>query len=301
MGLDLDIRHVQQAQGRREPVLDQPGRQPACSRPARSRSCAPTSAPRPRSRKIRGLQVGHVRFAAEGAEGPARLALPGRRDGGDQVLEGARRGLEAGQGAHVKEAGIILGKQQSGSKSATPGGRPDVYESDDLLKLPFPEDTQKNTMSRCRTPSRSRSRPTTVAREIQRAIEPLYQELLLARRSRTSRSTIGPSGGARCPCDKPTPLSAPGPSRPWRERRRRREAIEGILYISPWIVGFLVFTSGPLLCLALPLAAPSYSIVRDPLFTGLDNYVQLFTARPPLLGRDSADRLLRDRDGRRSV
>ena len=26
---------------------------------------------------------------------------------------------------------------------------------------------------------------------------------------------------------------------------RRREAIEGILYLSPWILGFIVFVAGP--------------------------------------------------------
>src|SRR5438309_47674 len=57
---------------------------------------------------------------------------------------------------------------------------------------------------------------------------------------------------------------------------RRREAIEGVLYISPWIVGFLVFNFGPLLY-SFYLSLTRYSIVRDPIFTGFDNYVQIFT------------------------
>jgi multiple sugar transport system permease protein len=57
---------------------------------------------------------------------------------------------------------------------------------------------------------------------------------------------------------------------------RRREAIEGVLYISPWIVGFLVFNFGPLLY-SLYLSLTKYSIVRDPVFIGLDNYVQIVT------------------------
>ena len=56
---------------------------------------------------------------------------------------------------------------------------------------------------------------------------------------------------------------------------RRREAIEGFLYISPWIVGFLVFNFGPLLY-SFYLSLTRYSIVRDPIFTGIDNYVQIF-------------------------
>jgi multiple sugar transport system permease protein len=57
---------------------------------------------------------------------------------------------------------------------------------------------------------------------------------------------------------------------------RRREAIEGFLYISPWIVGFLVLNFGPLLY-SFYLSLTRYSIVRDPVFTGFDNYVQIFT------------------------
>jgi len=59
-------------------------------------------------------------------------------------------------------------------------------------------------------------------------------------------------------------------------RLRRREAIEGLLYISPWFFGFLVFNFGPLLY-SFYLSLTKYSIVREPIFTGLDNYVQIFT------------------------
>jgi multiple sugar transport system permease protein len=57
---------------------------------------------------------------------------------------------------------------------------------------------------------------------------------------------------------------------------RRREEIEGFLYISPWIVGFLVFTFGPMLY-SLYLSFTRYTIVREPVFNGVDNYVQIFT------------------------
>jgi ABC-type glycerol-3-phosphate transport system substrate-binding protein len=77
-----------------------------------------------------------------------------------------------------KEAGITLGKQ-TGNKSATPGGRPDVYESDDLLKLPFPEDTQKNTMIAMQTAEPFTQPANYRGPEIQRAIKPLYEELIL--------------------------------------------------------------------------------------------------------------------------
>ena len=83
------------------------------------------------------------------------------------------------KGLCSKEAGIILGQQQGGSKSATPGGRPDVYESDDLLKLPFPEDTQKNTMFAMQNAEPFTQPANYRGPEIQRAIDPLYQELIL--------------------------------------------------------------------------------------------------------------------------
>jgi multiple sugar transport system permease protein len=57
---------------------------------------------------------------------------------------------------------------------------------------------------------------------------------------------------------------------------RRREAVEGFLYISPWIVGFLVFNLGPILY-SFFLSLTKYSIVRDPVFIGLQNYVDIFT------------------------
>ena len=57
---------------------------------------------------------------------------------------------------------------------------------------------------------------------------------------------------------------------------RRREAIEGFLYITPWIIGFLVFNFGPMLY-SLYLSLTRYTIVRDPVFIGIENYVQIFT------------------------
>ncbi|HZQ98953.1 MAG TPA: sugar ABC transporter substrate-binding protein [Chloroflexota bacterium] len=83
------------------------------------------------------------------------------------------------KGLCSKEAGIILGKQQGGSKSATPGGRPDVYESPDLLNLPFPEDVQKNTMFAMQNAEPFTQPANYRGPEIQRAIDPLYQELIL--------------------------------------------------------------------------------------------------------------------------
>ncbi|MBX3054234.1 MAG: sugar ABC transporter permease [Caldilineaceae bacterium] len=68
---------------------------------------------------------------------------------------------------------------------------------------------------------------------------------------------------------------------------RRREAIEGILYTSPWIVGFLVFIAGPLLA-SLYLSFTKYNVLRPAKFIGLANYIFAFTNDPlflPSIGR----------------
>ena len=56
----------------------------------------------------------------------------------------------------------------------------------------------------------------------------------------------------------------------------RRKAIEGYLYISPFILGFLIFTAYPLLA-SLYLSFTSYNIISDPTWIGLENYRRAFT------------------------
>src|SRR5258706_3121048 len=55
---------------------------------------------------------------------------------------------------------------------------------------------------------------------------------------------------------------------------KQREAIEGFLYISPWILGFLIFTVGPMIA-SLFLSSTNYNVVSPPRFAGLGNYRQL--------------------------
>src|SRR5260221_4899595 len=55
---------------------------------------------------------------------------------------------------------------------------------------------------------------------------------------------------------------------------KQREAIEGFLYISPWILGFLIFTVGPMIA-SLFLSFTNYNVVSPPRFAGLSNYTQL--------------------------
>lgn len=58
-------------------------------------------------------------------------------------------------------------------------------------------------------------------------------------------------------------------------RLRRRKAIEGYLLISPWLVGFLVFTVGPLLA-SFFYSFTDYDVIQPPAWVGLTNYVNLF-------------------------
>ncbi|MBK9123667.1 MAG: sugar ABC transporter permease [Chloroflexi bacterium] len=64
----------------------------------------------------------------------------------------------------------------------------------------------------------------------------------------------------------------------WRDlsESRRREALTGYLFISPWIIGFIVFFLGPIIA-SLILSFTRWNIVGDPTWVGLDNYTTIFT------------------------
>ena len=55
---------------------------------------------------------------------------------------------------------------------------------------------------------------------------------------------------------------------------KRKNLLKGILFISPWIIGFLVFTAYPLLS-SLYYSFTEYNVISPPTFVGLDNYKQL--------------------------
>jgi multiple sugar transport system permease protein len=59
----------------------------------------------------------------------------------------------------------------------------------------------------------------------------------------------------------------------------RREAVWAYVFISPWIIGFIVFTAGPMLS-SLYFSFTDYNILDSPIWTGLSNYLHLF--RDPL-------------------
>ncbi len=56
---------------------------------------------------------------------------------------------------------------------------------------------------------------------------------------------------------------------------KRREAQFGILFASPWLIGFAVFLIYPVLR-SIYYAFCDYSVLKTPIWTGLDNFTRLF-------------------------
>ena len=52
------------------------------------------------------------------------------------------------------------------------------------------------------------------------------------------------------------------------------EAIAGYLFISPWWIGFLIFTVGPLIA-SFALSFTEWNLIKPPRFVGLQNYIDL--------------------------
>lgn len=65
-------------------------------------------------------------------------------------------------------------------------------------------------------------------------------------------------------------------------RPATREELTGWLFASPWIIGFLLFTAGPML-FSLYASFTRYNIIAAPTWIGLDNYERLFTNDPLFL------------------
>jgi multiple sugar transport system permease protein len=65
------------------------------------------------------------------------------------------------------------------------------------------------------------------------------------------------------------------PVRPGRRRARRRETLSALLFISPWLLGFLIFTAWPVIYSGY-LSLTDYDVINDPNFIGFDNYSAMF-------------------------
>ncbi len=62
-------------------------------------------------------------------------------------------------------------------------------------------------------------------------------------------------------------------------RTERRRVFTGLLFVSPWVMGFLAWTIYPVVS-SLYYSFTRYDVLRPPVFIGLGNYVELFTTDP---------------------
>jgi multiple sugar transport system permease protein len=58
-------------------------------------------------------------------------------------------------------------------------------------------------------------------------------------------------------------------------KENQREAIVGYLCISPWIIGFLAFTVGPIIA-SLVISFMQWDVISPPQWVGLSNYISIF-------------------------
>ena len=57
---------------------------------------------------------------------------------------------------------------------------------------------------------------------------------------------------------------------------RQREALVGYLFLSPWMLGFLIFLVGPMVA-SIYLSLTEYKVIKAPVWIGLANYVRMFS------------------------
>lgn len=62
-------------------------------------------------------------------------------------------------------------------------------------------------------------------------------------------------------------------------RMTRHNLLMGVLFISPWLIGFLILTLYPIAASAY-YSLTRYDVISPPEFVGLGNYVDLFTKNP---------------------
>lgn len=58
--------------------------------------------------------------------------------------------------------------------------------------------------------------------------------------------------------------------------KKKWKKVTPYLFITPWIIGFLVFTFGPLV-FSMIMSLCDWPVIGDPTFVGLGNYVEMFT------------------------
>ncbi|HMK38612.1 MAG TPA: sugar ABC transporter permease [Bacteroidota bacterium] len=61
--------------------------------------------------------------------------------------------------------------------------------------------------------------------------------------------------------------------------RRIRRTMEGYLFVSPWIAGFILLTAGPMIA-SLYVSGTSWTMLSPPVWVGAQNYAHLLTDDP---------------------
>jgi multiple sugar transport system permease protein len=64
-----------------------------------------------------------------------------------------------------------------------------------------------------------------------------------------------------------------------RSAARRREARAGLLFVLPWLLSLLIFTTYPVLAVFY-LSLTDYNVVQPPTWVGLQNYRTMLSADP---------------------
>lgn len=79
----------------------------------------------------------------------------------------------------------------------------------------------------------------------------------------------------------PSTIAARPAPRRRLSRTVARNLLAGLLFIAPWLIGFLIFTLYPILA-SIYYSFTSYDVISPPQWVGIDNYRTLLTADPLL-------------------
>lgn len=70
-----------------------------------------------------------------------------------------------------------------------------------------------------------------------------------------------------------------GSQRRMRRRHTLKPNLWALLFLGPWIIGFLLFTAGPMIA-SLYLSFTDYDLLSSPRWTGLANFERMFSSDP---------------------
>ena len=73
-------------------------------------------------------------------------------------------------------------------------------------------------------------------------------------------------------------------------RRVFRNNLDGWLFASPWIIGFILWTLGPMLA-SLFISFTDWDLITTPQFVGAENFVTIVQRRSGLAGAEGHDDL----------